>query len=83
MQQGLIPIVTRVGEMQYYVQHKQNGLVVSEPFDELTLITQQIVEMVKLPAQMQQMSASAEATFVKQPIYTEHLNQLVKQQLGA
>ena len=83
MQQGLIPIVTRVGEMQYYVQHEQNGLVVSEPFDELTLITQQIVEMVKLPAQMQKMSASAEATFVKQPIYTEHLNQLVKQQLGA
>lgn len=83
MQQGLIPIVTAVGEMQFYVKHQQNGLVVHPPFDDLEIIANQINELVKLPAKMKQMSDAAQNTFVHQPLYADHLNQILKRQLEA
>lgn len=81
MQQGLIPIVTAVGEMQFYVKHQQNGLVVNPPFDDLETIANQINELVKLPAKMKELSDAAQNTFVNQPLYADHLNQILKRQL--
>ena len=46
MQLGLIPIVSKVGEMQFYVKHQQNGLVLLPPFEDLDDIINQITELV-------------------------------------
>lgn len=83
MQLGLIPIVSKVGEMQFYVKHQQNGLVLLPPFEDLDDIINQITELVKLPNIMNQMSENAKYTFTDQPLYSDHLKQLLKQQIGA
>ncbi len=81
MQQGLIPIVTRVGEMQYYVQHNKNGLIINAPFDELNNIANEIETLRQSPSKMQSMSNEAKQTFNAQPLYAEHLREIIKREI--
>ena len=82
MQQGLIPIVTQVGEMQYYVKHLENGVVVNPPFDDLTQTVDVVLDLIKLPLKMQQMSEQAKNSFNNQPLYAEHMLKLIRRQIG-
>lgn len=82
MQQGLIPVVTKVGEMQYYVKHLYNGIVVELPFDELESTASLLANLCSTPEQLASLSKHAYQTFLNKPIYASHLDALIRRVLG-
>ena len=71
MQIGLIPVVTRVGEIGHYVQDGQNGLIVDP--DNLPIAVERIIAMLRDPDQVAAMAASAVLTWERATLYREDI----------
>lgn len=79
MQLGLIPIVTQTGEMQYYVQHLKNGIMISPPFDSLSQTVDTLKKLIVDEEAAGKMSNLAQMTFLGKMIYRDDLKQHIEE----
>jgi glycosyltransferase involved in cell wall biosynthesis len=81
MQNGLIPLVTKVGEMQYYVNHLQNGILVNEPFDDLESTVDLLLEILASDERLNYLRRQAHLTFDGKKNYSTHLQEILRREL--
>lgn len=83
MQTGLIPVVTKVGEMQFYVKHLENGVVVPYPFDELTATVSIIKTICENQDLKHKLRTNALSTFYGMPDYPTDLERVIRECIEA
>ncbi len=67
MQLGLVPVVTPVGEISSYCQHKKNSLLITSNVDTV----KDILELLNAPQKHEQIRSEAIKTWVDKPLYAE------------
>lgn len=82
MQHGLIPVVTQTGEMQHYVKHMQNGIIIPPPFDDLGPTADAVKKVIDSPSLKQELSDNAFQVFQNRLIYREEIQQVLHSLLG-
>ncbi|MCW5212190.1 glycosyltransferase family 4 protein [Desulfobulbus sp. TB] len=67
MQLGLVPVVTPVGEIGSYCQHKKNSLIITSNTDSV----KDILELLNDPQKHEQIRSEAIKTWADKPLYAE------------
>lgn len=73
MQLGLVPIVTKVGEMQYYCQEGQTGLVCDPERPGETVA--RVLELLARPREYHRIRAGAMKHWADAPLYADQVCQ--------